>query len=269
MLQDPKAVVFKGEKAGNGKSQVLDLIRGLLPEDAVVSIPPGKFGDERYSIKLAGKLLNATDELGTSRAIASDRFKQIVTGDPITARDVWVSAVTFRPTAQHVFATNDLPAFEGGMDRGVRRRLVVVTFNRVIPPDERVPRIGRLVAHEDADLLLDWAVRGAGRLIQQGRFTDPESSQQAIYTWLLDADPVLAWLESDEVEFDGDGPRPTETRSRDAYAAFQEWTKREGIRVPSKLDPPQVSKRVLASGHGVERLRRSDGARLVGAVRGK
>ena len=37
-LTQPKAVVFKGETAENGKSQVLDLLRGLLPASAQASV---------------------------------------------------------------------------------------------------------------------------------------------------------------------------------------------------------------------------------------
>jgi len=117
-LTAPKAAVLLGRTAENGKSQVLDLLRGLLPPSAVSSVPPTKFGDDRHSVKLVGKLLNTSDELGTAKAIASEGFKAVITGEPVTAREVYSSAVEFRPQAQHVFACNQLPAFQGGMDRG-------------------------------------------------------------------------------------------------------------------------------------------------------
>ncbi|MGE5872171.1 DUF5906 domain-containing protein, partial [Klebsiella pneumoniae] len=88
--------------------QILDLVRGLLPEAAVCSIPPAIMSDERHIIALAGKLLNATDEL-SSAAIASDRFKSVITGDPVPGRDVYKSRIEFRPMAQHLFAANALP----------------------------------------------------------------------------------------------------------------------------------------------------------------
>jgi putative DNA primase/helicase len=52
-----------------------------------------------------GKLLNAADEV-SSAAIASDTFKAVVTGEPVSGRDVYRSVITFRPVAQHIFATN-------------------------------------------------------------------------------------------------------------------------------------------------------------------
>ncbi|EKE44938.1 ATPase-like protein [Oceaniovalibus guishaninsula JLT2003] len=80
-LMQPRAVVLHGKTAENGKSQVLELARGLLPESAICSVPASKMGDERHVIGLVGKLLNASDEL-SAEAIASDTFKAVVTGDP-------------------------------------------------------------------------------------------------------------------------------------------------------------------------------------------
>ena len=160
-LCQPKAIVLKGETAENGKSQILDLIRGLLPVSAVASVPAAKMGDERFIVGLRSKLLNAADELSGSAAIASDTFKAVVTGEPVSGRDVYRSMSTFRPMAQHVYATNTLPTFAGGMDRGVQRRVQVLVFNRVIPEDERIEHIGLRVGAEEPDLLLALAVAGA------------------------------------------------------------------------------------------------------------
>ena len=187
-LVEPKALVLKGEAAENGKSEVLNALRALLPEEAVASISPARFGDRTFACHLAGKLLNAPDELSGPDAIASDAFKQIITGEPLTVRDVYKSAFVFRPAAQHVFATNTLPGFQGGMDRGVRRRLMVLTFNRVIPRAERIERIGLRIGQEEPDLLLDWAVRGAGRAIAARRFVEPRSSAEALRDWMCSSD---------------------------------------------------------------------------------
>ena len=73
------------------------------------------------------------------------------------------------------------------MDRGVQRRLLVITFNRVIPLDERIEGIGRRIADEETDLLLAWVVEGASRLIRQRNFTVPPSSKQALVDWMLSA----------------------------------------------------------------------------------
>ena len=226
----PKAAVLLGRTAENGKSQVLDLLRGLLPPGAVSSVPPNRFGDDRHIVKLVGKLLNTSDELGTAEAIASDRFKAIVTGEPLTGRDVYRPAIDFRPQAQHVFACNQLPAFQGGMDRGVIRRLMPIVFNRTIPEHERIPNIGQRIVAEELDLVLAWAVRGAARLLARGHFSDLPSSREALLEWTQCADPVLGWIEDrvTATALAAVGEGPPRVRSRDAYDDFRGWAVGEG-----------------------------------------
>jgi putative DNA primase/helicase len=227
-LRQPKALILEGKTAENGKSQVLDLLRGLLPNEAVASIPAAKMGNERFLVGLVGKHLNASDELSGADAIAGDIFKAAITGEPITGRDVYRSAVTFRPVAQHVFATNTLPSFKGGMDRGVRRRLLVLSFNRTIPEDDRVEGIGQRIGEETASQLLWWAVAGASRLIRQRGFTMPPSSKAALHEWLIGADPVVAWIEA-RIEIIPEGADGGLIKRNAAYDDFKSWAKLEGF----------------------------------------
>src|SRR4029077_12269021 len=104
-LRNPKAIVTFSEEGATGKSTFLKLLRALPNPEAVASVPPGKFGDEKYALRLIGKILNAADEL-PDRAVRSDVFKRMVTGEPVPARDVYKSATDFVPIAQHVFSTN-------------------------------------------------------------------------------------------------------------------------------------------------------------------
>ena len=262
-LVQPRAIILKGERAENGKSQILDLARGLLPPTAISSVPAARMGDERHVIGLVGKLLNASDELSSSSAVASDTFKAVVTGEPIDGRDVYKSRLEFRPIAQHIFATNTLPPFQGGMDRGVQRRLLVITFNRVIPLHERVEAIGRKIATDEADLLLTWAVQGASRLIRQRNFTIPSSSKIALTDWILGADPVLAWLdECVEVKAHVGGFPNISTRT--AYERFHAWAVAEGF---NKDKLPAINgfvQRVQANAAGIESKRTSSGRVLLG-----
>jgi putative DNA primase/helicase len=256
----PRAIVLLGRTAENGKSQILDLMRGALPEEAVSSLPPHRFGDEKYVIQLAGKNLNASDELSSASAIGSDAFKIIITGDPTSARDVYRSVVQFRASAQHVFATNTLPAFQGGMDRGVRRRLCVVLFNRIVPDEERIPGIGGRIGREEPDLVLDYLVQGASRLIRQGGFSCPASSLEAEREWLVDADPVLLWLE-EEIRIDATAPP---LLVGDAYGAFTRWAVQSGFRHERLPTRSTFSQRVRAAEPSISSKRISGRRYLVG-----
>ena len=222
-------------------------------------------GDERHIIGLVGKLLNASDELSSAGAIASETFKAVVTGEPVQGRDVYKSRVEFRPVAQHLFATNSLPAFAGGMDRGVQRRLLVIQFNRVIPAEERVEAIGRRIAEEEANLLLAWAVDGAARLIRHRDFSMPASCKAALNDWLYGADPVLAWLD-DRVEVRpivADGPK---VRTSHAHQQFRAWAEAEGFKRDTLPAINGFVQRIKANVPGIEHRRSADGPFFLGMI---
>ena len=150
------------------------------------------------------------------------------------------------------------------MDRGVIRRLRVLTFNRTIPEKERIERIGERVATEEPDLLLSFAVNGAQRLLKKSCFTEPESSKDALREWIYGADPVLAWLDQAAV-LDPSAKTPPSL----AYKAFKAWAVDEGYRESELPAINNFSSRILSSGKGITKKRTNKGRELVGlAVKG-
>ena len=99
----------------------------------------------------------------------------------------------FVPVALHVFSTNVLPSFSGGVDGGTVRRLLPIEFTHVVPESERDPDLPERILSEEADLFLDFAVEGACRLVRNRDFTVPVSSRELLQRWVLSADPVRAW----------------------------------------------------------------------------
>jgi P4 family phage/plasmid primase-like protien len=254
-----KAIVAFGPSAENGKSEMLAMVRGLLPSDAVSAVSPTRFCDERMLIKLVGKLLNACDELGTTQAIISDTFKSVVTGEPVMAKELYKPAVSFAPTALNIFATNVLPSFHGGFDRGVQRRLLVLPFNRSIPKDEQIAEIGKRIAAEEMDALLAFAVEGAARVIRNGQCTEPESCRAALREWIFNADPVLAWLVDRTNYVEG-----YRMLTKQAYADFREWAETEGIRTDRLPGAPTFVSRLLAHDGRITTARDSRARYVVG-----
>lgn len=231
-------------------------------------------GHEQYRALLSGKLLNLSDELGMA-AIVSDAFKAIITGEAITAKTVYRPPFTFKPIAQHIFATNRLPPFSDGMDRGVRRRLLPLVFNRTIPMHERIPDIGNRIANEEPGLLLAFAIDGAQRLLKQKAFNVPQSSRDALGLWFRTSDPVMAFLQDEDAVLIT-GQSHDQVTSKDAYLAFQKWARSEGI--PSVQVPThgQFTSRVKEAGLANIAVKRRGktgarfhGMRIIGQVTGK
>lgn len=225
-LKLPKAILLYGESADNGKSQVLDLFKKLLSEDDSCSVDPEKFNDEKRRLELRKSKLNAVYEL-SGKALESHYTKHLITGDPVDARELYKMPVDFICSAQHVWASNKLPTFYGGMDKGVQRRLGGLVFNRVIPNDEKIVGINQKIAEEEGELLLAFAVCGIQEIMSKGDFEFPPSSLAMMEQWKGEADPVLGWLQ-DHVLVDGS---QLFTPSQDIYDHFIECARRSGLRM--------------------------------------
>lgn len=219
-LSQPKAFVFLGESASNGKSTIAGLLRCLLPRGSVSSIAPAHFEDERRVVGLVGKAANVADEISAA-AISGETFKAAVTGDTISGRGLYKDAVTFAPTALHVFTTNTLPKFTGFLDRGLQRRLMVLRFERTIPAGEVIADIAEQIATKELDLLMGFAIAGARRLIMRGEYTVPASSVEALKSWIL-LDPVAGWFD-ERVEACATEPVGGWQRASDLYKDFRAW----------------------------------------------
>ncbi len=259
-LLQPRAVILLGTQAENGKSQILNMLRGLLPASAMSSVTAARMGDERHILGICGKLLNASDELSGASAISSDVFKAVITGETVTGRDVYKSRIEFVPIAQHVFATNALPSFQGGMDRGVQRRLLVIPFNRVIPAEEKVENIGRRIPEEEMDLLLAWAVEGALDLMNKRGFTITDALAKNLQDWLEESDSVQGWV-AECLEILKDEKACLKTSY--AYKCYQAWGKEQGIKLEQMVGLKNFVWR-MASIDGIHYKRISSGRIFTG-----
>ncbi len=264
-LTEPRAIVLLGPRASNGKSQILDMLRGLVPDYAHCCLSPADMDDKKLLCTLEGKLLNAADEVG-GRAIVSEAFKSVVTGNLVNARGIYRDAVFFRPMALNIFTCNELPSFRRGMDRGVRRRLMIIRFDRKIPKDQQIHLIGQLIAKHERDALLSWAIEGAMRLMKQGDFTDLPSSATSLRDWIRIDDPFAEWL-ADETHVSVTG-NPNDRVDADlAYKAFRTWCEKVGIRDIHIPPQPRLIRKINDQAYkGISTQRKTRGRWIEGLV---
>jgi putative DNA primase/helicase len=231
-LSNPKAFVFHGPSAANGKSTIQAVMRHLLPRHVVACIAPADLGEPQFLATLAGCQVNLSDEISSSKAIATDRFKATVTGDPVQAKAIYKVPFTFTPRALHVFSANHLPSFSGGVDNGIVRRIVVVPFNRSIPEAERIPDLAAKLIEHEGDILVSLALQAAADVVARGAYTIPLRCEAATAQWFKDVDPVAEWFE------DGGLERHVHTagiRVRELYVRFREDMSNLGIQhIPSQ-----------------------------------
>jgi phage/plasmid-associated DNA primase len=192
-LKQPKCFILVGEKANNGKSTLIAFLRGLVQSAVVASISANRFNKQEYVVRLAGKVLNTTDEL-SHHALESDIFKMLIDGkNAISARDLHKSVVDFKPKALHIFSTQFAPKFHGGIDSGVQRRTNIINFPLSIAKEDMVEAIDEQILASEMDLVLAWGIEGASRIIRNREFSLPPDAQQGIETWIEENDTVRMW----------------------------------------------------------------------------
>jgi phage/plasmid-associated DNA primase len=103
--------------------------------------------------------------------------------------------------------------------------------------------------------IFNWAVEGLRRLRQNGRFTEPRLSREALETYKRESNPARTFL----TEYCAADPRAAVPTS-DLYFRYREYCESTGVR---PLIESEFGKEVRRAYPGVERTRvRRDGSRV-------
>lgn len=219
-LTNPRAIFLLGQ-ANSGKSEIIKLLRGLLPPHVQTSLKLSQLcGDwDRYIPGFIGSLLNACDETTTENMLSSDMFKKLVDGGtPVVGRGVGEKEVSGEPMAQLVFASNTFPVFKD-MDDGVRRRLALITFDRVVLKEARINGIAEKILNEEMDVLLNFAIRGFSTIVREGwHFKLPSNHEDILEEHIANASPLHGFIEENIVEDEAGRLAMAE-----AWARWQRW----------------------------------------------
>jgi len=176
-----KALFIVGPQA-SGKSTFLDLVRDLLEREAVCSVTPQELIEERFAaVDLHGALANIRNDIDDQMLKNTGKFKEIVSGDPIKVEEKRQPTFTIEPTAKHLYAANQLPDAAVD-DDAFYRRILLVAFPTTIPREQRDPRLDEKL-RDELPGVLNWALDGLDRLLDQQGFTGDRGPQATRNTW--------------------------------------------------------------------------------------
>ncbi|GFD70956.1 hypothetical protein KUL113_03760 [Tenacibaculum sp. KUL113] len=173
-----RAILLHGASK-SGKSQVLNIIRGLIPPQKRVSLAPNKWGDNDALAALSNKLLNLCGELSENEHINSQRFKDIVDGNEVTLKRNINQHNTLQPMATHWFASNHLPKTKD-FTEGFTRRWLILGLEKPIPPEKRELDLGNKIVAEEKDKIISWAIQAYPRLVNNRDYTLSNSHHELV-----------------------------------------------------------------------------------------
>lgn len=139
-------------KPGCGKSVLMEFLRRIMSKGSVKTFEFSALLKNTDRSNIMGAQIAICSDLETNiipaKAVAI--FKQLTSGEPISARKLYNDAIDFLPNAFIILCGNQLPVIED--DSGAfERRLITVITGDTIPEDQRDPYlIERLWKDRDA-----------------------------------------------------------------------------------------------------------------------
>jgi putative DNA primase/helicase len=177
----------------NGKSVLVAVVAALVGPKLVTAVQPSQFNSAFQRAHLQGKLANIVTEIAQGAEIADDKLKSLVSGELTTAEVKFKDPFDFNPIATHWFATNHLPRtrdFSGALFR----RAMTLSFNNRFEGSRRdVGLTKKLLAELPG--ILNIALLGLARLLENGHFTDCPSSDLIKKDWRLESDQISQFIE--------------------------------------------------------------------------
>lgn len=222
-----KAFMLYGS-GSNGKSTILGLLRAFLGEDNYCAVELNKLSDRFMTSQVENKLANIGDDINSTVMKDTGTLKKLFSGDSLQVERKNVDPYTITPYATMLFSCNEIPKSRDKSD-GLYRRWVFIPFNAKISPNDvdYDPMIYDKITTEEAlSHLLNLAIRGARRLIQKEKFTEPDKVTNMLEKYKKDNSSILSWIEDqylDESYF-------LKTPRDHIYEDFREWCIQSGVK---------------------------------------
>ena len=223
-----KGFLFYGS-GSNGKSTILNLIKEFLGFRNYTTMSIQEVTERFNKAEIENKLANIGDDINNTTIKDTGTLKKMISGDAISVEKKGETPYIIKsPYATHIYSCNNIPASFDKSD-GFYRRFTLIPFNaKLSPKDEDYdPMIVDKITQPTAlSYLLNIGLRGANRLINNGKFTEPQIVKNALESYKIDNSSVLSWIEDKELDEDYFLDNPMDK----IYSEFADWCRQAGVK---------------------------------------
>ena len=216
-----KFMVLEGEGA-NGKSVVLEVIGAMLGEANVSHVPIDSLGDRFQNTMTLNRLANIAPEVNETADLNEGMLKQFISGDRMYCDRKGIPGVEAKPTARLIVATNSRPAISD-RSQGMWRRMLYLPFRISIPTAQQDRELAKKLRLELPGIF-NWALAGRKRLLENGLFTEPTVSKEALADYRAESNPAATFLR-ERCALDASAQVLTDV----LYRNYWEWAKGNGF----------------------------------------
>ncbi len=192
-----KMLCLKGVSRG-GKGTISGVLASCLGSENVTGYSLDSLSSQFGKGGLVGKLVAMIGEVNLQRN--PNKFTIYQNLNMITGNDLVEVEFKFNPVVlstrlpvRFVMSCNAMPNFAD--DSGaLAERLMILDFERAVPPDRRDPRLPEKLAAEVSGIT-NWAIAGLVRLRADGRFTLPAKMAATVNQYRRENSKTLAFLQ--------------------------------------------------------------------------
>jgi len=229
-LKLEKTLILYGVGA-NGKSVFFDIINALLGKENISNFTleslTNSTGYQRACI--SDKLLNYASEI--SNRMNVDLFKQLVSGEPVEARQIYGKPQMLEDYAKLIFNCNELPITVQHKE-AYFRRFIIIPFDQKIPPDEQNPKLAQEIIDNELPGIFNWVLEGLERLLEQENFTESNKVNSVLNKYRTETNSVKHFLNENGIKSGVE----KEIHLKEMYNSYKEFCKDEDFKSLGKTN---------------------------------
>lgn len=200
-----KQAVMLYAPGDNGKSVLLNVLNALLGEENISHRSLQDLDNDKFATAdLFGKFANTYADIDAAALRHTGKFKMATGGDPIPAQKKYCGTFNFKNYAVLWFSANELPRTrdmsEAFYDRWI---LIEMPYTFVDDPmrgtneRQRDPHLlEKLMTPEELSGILNRALKGLDRLLENKAFTKSKSSENIKQRWIAATDSLALFVAS-------------------------------------------------------------------------
>lgn len=212
-----KAFMFLGD-GRNGKDKTMELIKRMLSIDNCASVDLHQLEEDKWAVyQLFGKMANLAGEISGKNLQNASTFKACTGRSVVSGKRKFLNPINFVNYAKFIFACNELPrVYE--YTRAFWDRWILLEFPYTFVKEEEYENrkdeeeiklreeniIDKIIDEEEMSGLLNKAIEGLHRLLENKDFSKTRGSQEIKEFWIRRADSFMAFC-MDNIEEDPEG----------------------------------------------------------------
>ena len=199
----------------NGKSVTLNLLKNLVGIENCSEVSIDDLSNNEFSkVSLHKKLINISGDIGKNVITNSNILKSMSGGDLQEANRKFLETIKFTNYAKLIFGLNELPMSYDKSDAFYDRIILVNYLMKFVDEKDmdenkdnfrlRDPNIiKKITTNEELSGLLNWAIEGFKRLVNQGFFSYNKSTNQIKKMYIRKSNSFEAYCNEQLVFGDG------------------------------------------------------------------